>query len=62
MSALGINDLGQIVGYFALPSGHHRTFLLNGVMKAMRSHLPGEGAISVATAINDSWYDHGFCH
>ncbi len=58
-SALGINDLGQIVGYFALPSGHHHAFLYtDGVMTALGPF--GEEAISVATAINDSGMITGF--
>jgi probable HAF family extracellular repeat protein len=52
-SALGINDLGQIVGYYSSPDGLNHAFLYsNGNMTGLGPF--GAEAISVATAINDS--------
>lgn len=52
-SALGINNTGQAVGYYALPYGHHRAFLYkDGSITELGPF--GNEAISVAVAINDS--------
>ncbi|MEP6685154.1 MAG: hypothetical protein ABJB22_00120 [Verrucomicrobiota bacterium] len=52
-SALGINNSGQSVGYYASSYGfHHALLYSNGTIKELGPF--GAEAISVATAINDS--------
>ena len=52
-SALGINNSGQIVGYYSSPYGFNHAFLYsNGTMTRLGPF--GVEAVSVATAINDS--------
>jgi probable HAF family extracellular repeat protein len=52
-SALGINNSGQIVGYYSSPDGLNHAFLYSdGNMTGLGPF--GAEAISVATAINDS--------
>jgi probable HAF family extracellular repeat protein len=58
-SALGINNAGQAVGYFALPSGYHHAFLYSDGRMTELGPFADE-AISVASAINDSGMIVGF--
>ena len=52
-SSQGVNDSGQIVGYYSLPGFFNHAFLYsNGVMTALGPF--GADAISIATAINNS--------